>query len=116
MAGDRCAITKWKNGMSQRAIDHVTTMWPRTLPLGGFFNTSIGHIIVDIVDNLMIDRDMVGELANRKVVEFNAEIESYKKEIACLRSVLSEWDQDKSCYTMYNVAEQLRKERASGKI
>jgi len=31
-----------------------------------------------------------------------------KKEIACLRSVLSEWDDDKDCYLQWNRAEAIR--------
>jgi len=31
-----------------------------------------------------------------------------KKEIACLRSVLSEWDEDKDCYLQWNRAEAIR--------
>lgn len=30
------------------------------------------------------------------------------EQIACLRSVLSEWDQDKSCYVQMEVANQLQ--------
>lgn len=32
-------------------------------------------------------------------------------EISCLRSVLSEWEQDKSCYVQWNEAENLRQRR-----
>ncbi len=33
------------------------------------------------------------------------------EELLCLRSVLSEWDFDKSCYVQWNMAEELRRER-----
>lgn len=41
------------------------------------------------------------------------EIESLKAEVQCLRSVLSEWDQDKSCYVQMNRADEIASKRQS---
>ena len=34
-----------------------------------------------------------------------------KKEIECLRSVLSEWEEDKSCYLQMVIADEIKKAR-----
>lgn len=43
------------------------------------------------------------------------EIESLQRECDALRSVLSEWDQDKSCFIQWNRANEIRDQREGGK-
>ncbi len=43
-----------------------------------------------------------------RIDELEAKLKDAKEEIGCLRSVLSEWDQDKYCYTQMIRADELR--------
>lgn len=43
--------------------------------------------------------------------EFQRKFNLALKEIACLRSVLSEWEQDKSCYTQWIRANEIADSR-----
>jgi hypothetical protein len=46
-------------------------------------------------------------------LDFKEERDLLLKENECLRSVLSEWDEDKSCYVQMNIADNIRTQRES---
>ena len=52
---------------------------------------------------------LTGDTVTKREKELLTLVELLLKENDCLRSVLSEWDSDKSCYTQMNVADDLRR-------
>lgn len=47
----------------------------------------------------------------KELAETKAKLVAAEAEIQCLRSVLSEWDEDKSCYTQMIAADELARKR-----
>jgi hypothetical protein len=64
----------------------------------------------DSADKLM-DKALIKNEFIDRCLGFRDLADRYHEEVYCLRSVLSEWEQDKTCYLQWNRAEELRMNR-----